>query len=78
MNNKNILKKLKNKKIYWILAIIIIVIFIIFLLKNNYKNQKVGNNMSNKSIEEIMKEDFQYVYTHTDQEEVVNIFRKYN
>ena len=53
LNNKNILKKLKNKKIYWILAIIIIVIFIIFLLKNNYKNQKVGNNMSNKSIEEI-------------------------
>lgn len=53
LNNKNILKKLKNKKIFWILAIIIIVIFIIFLLKNNYKNQKVGNNMSNKSIEEI-------------------------
>ena len=25
-----------------------------------------------------MKEDFQYVYTHTDQEEVVNIFRKYD
>ena len=26
--------------------------------------------MKIKSIEEIMKEDFQYVYTHTDQEEV--------
>lgn len=35
-------------------------------------------NDENKSIEEIMKEDFQYVYTHTDQEEVVNIFRKYD
>ena len=31
-----------------------------------------------RSIDEIMKEDFQYVYTHTDQEEVVNIFRKYD
>ena len=30
-------------------------------------------NDENKSIEEIMKEDFQYVYTHTDQEEVANI-----
>ena len=35
-------------------------------------------NDENKSIDEIMKEDFQYVYTHTDQEEVVNIFRKYD
>ena len=35
-------------------------------------------NDENKSIEEIMKEDFQYVYTHTDREEVVNIFRKYD
>lgn len=53
MNNKNILKKLNNKNIWLTLIIIIIIIFVIFLLKNNYKNQKVGNNMSNKSIEEI-------------------------
>lgn len=53
MNNKNILKKLNNKNIWLTIIIIIIIIFVIFLLKNNYKNQKVGNNMSNKSIEEI-------------------------
>ena len=32
--------------------LIVIIIFLAFFLKNNYKNLKVGNNMSNKSIEE--------------------------
>ena len=34
---------------------LLLLIFIIFLLKNNYKILKTGNNMSNKSIEEIEK-----------------------
>ena len=37
------------------LVLIVIIIFLTFFLKNNYKNLKVGNNMSNKSIEEIEK-----------------------
>ena len=35
-------------------------------------------NDENKKVEEIMKENFSYVYTHTDQEEVAQIFRKYD
>ena len=42
-----------NKKNLIILLIGSLIIFLIFLLKNNYKNLEVGNNMSNKSIEEI-------------------------
>ena len=34
---------------------LLLLIFIIFLLNNNYKILKTGNNMSNKSIEEIEK-----------------------
>ena len=33
--------------------LIVIITFLAFFIKNNYKNLKVGNNMSNKSIEEI-------------------------
>lgn len=43
---------LKKKK-FVIILIFIFIIFLIFFIKNNYKNLKVGNNMSNKSIEEI-------------------------
>lgn len=42
--------KIKTKII--LLVLIVIIIFLAFFLKNNYKNLKVGNNMSNKSIEE--------------------------
>ncbi len=45
--------KIKTKII--LLVLIVIIIFLVFFLKNNYKNLKVGNNMSNKSIEEIEK-----------------------
>ena len=47
--------KLKNKTKIILLVLIVIIIFWAFFLKNNYKNLKVGNNMSNKSIEEIEK-----------------------
>ena len=45
--------KIKTKII--LLVLIVIIIFLVFFLKNNYKNLKVGNNMSNKSIEKIEK-----------------------
>ena len=47
--------RLKNKKKFIVIALIITfaLIFIIFFLKSNYKNFKIGNNMSNKSIEEV-------------------------
>ena len=35
-------------------------------------------NDENKKVEEIMKDNFSYVYTHTDQEKVAQIFRKYD
>ncbi len=41
------------KKIIGIAITIIILIIIIFLFKNNYKKIKSGNNISNKSIDEI-------------------------
>ena len=44
-----------NKKKLIIILIGSLIIFLIFFIKNNYKNSKVGNNMSNKSIEEIEK-----------------------
>ena len=48
------IKKLGRKKLVVIICLIIIsLIFIIFFTKNNYKNFKTGNNMSNKNIEEI-------------------------
>lgn len=45
---------MKNKKIFFI-ATFLIIIFSIFLIKNNYKNSKTGNNMINKSADEIEK-----------------------
>ena len=48
------IKKISRKKLIIIMCIIAIsLIFIIFFTKNNYKNIKTGNNMSNKNIEEI-------------------------
>ena len=46
---------MKNKKKLIIITIIILmlIIFLCFFIKNYYKNQKLGNNMSNKNIEEI-------------------------
>jgi len=41
------------KKVIGILSTMIILILIIFLVKNNYKTLKIGNNISNKSIDEI-------------------------
>ena len=47
-------EKIANKKfLITFFVILLISIFIIFFIKNNYKNFKTGNNMSNKSIEEI-------------------------
>lgn len=43
----------KKKMILCFLAILIISIIICFFIKNNYKNRNVGNNMSNKNLEEI-------------------------
>lgn len=51
------LKQLKNKKIliYITIVVVVIIIFLIFFTKNHYKIFETGNNMSNKSIEEIEK-----------------------
>ena len=51
------IKKLKNKRILICIVIVIFVvlIFLIFFIKNHYKIFETGNNMSNKSIEEIEK-----------------------
>ena len=47
-------EKIANKKfLITFFVILLISIFIIFFIKNNYKNFEIGNNMSNKSIEEI-------------------------
>lgn len=43
----------KKKVIIFILVVLALTIFICFFIKNNYKNQNIGNNMSNKNIEEI-------------------------
>ena len=44
----------KNKVIFFIIIIILIlVIFLLIFSKNNYKNLKTGNNITNKSKEEI-------------------------
>ena len=44
--------KLKNRTKIILFVLILVIIFLAFFLKNNYKNLKAGNNMSNKSIEE--------------------------
>lgn len=45
---------MKNKKVLILLIIIILIItIIIFFIKNNYKFSKKGNNISNKSADEI-------------------------
>ena len=44
---------LNKKNILIILTVLIISIIIIFFIKNNYKNFKIGNNVTSKSIEEI-------------------------
>ena len=46
-------KKTNKKTLITFFVILLILIFIIFLIKNNYKNFKTGNNMSNKNIGEI-------------------------
>lgn len=51
MQNKKI--KINIKILLFILSILIILFLLIFFTKNNYKNLKLGNNMSNKNIEEI-------------------------
>lgn len=44
-----------HKKKFFLIAsiLIIILLLIIFFIKNNYKKLEIGNNMSNKNIEEI-------------------------
>lgn len=47
-------KSNKSKTIMlFILIILVITILIVFFIKNYYKNQNIGNNMSNKNLEEI-------------------------
>lgn len=41
------------KKVVGIVMTVIVLVIIIFLVKNNYKKIKTGNNISNKSIDEI-------------------------
>lgn len=43
----------KKKVILFISVLIFIIIILFFFVKNNYKNKILGNNMSNKNIEEI-------------------------
>lgn len=47
--------KEKNRKtlVIVLLIVLILTIVIFFFIKNNYKNKNLGNNMSNKNIEEI-------------------------
>lgn len=45
--------KIDKKKVILLFVILFIVILICFFIKNVYKNQKSGHNMSNKNIEEI-------------------------
>ena len=49
----NIKNTKKFKIIGIIIFMIIIFIFLYFFIKNNYKNFKTGNNMSNKNIKEV-------------------------
>ena len=42
-----------RNKIIIVLIILILIVIICFLIKSNYKNKNLGNNMSNKNIEEI-------------------------
>lgn len=46
---------MKNKRILIIILLVVLIlsIIILFFIKNNYKNKNLGNNMSNKKIEEI-------------------------
>ncbi len=55
--NKKVINNNTNKKkiILFILVIILISIIVCFFMKNNYKNQNFGHNMSNKNLEEIEK-----------------------
>ncbi len=55
MKNKQNTGKNKRNLILVSLICIVIIIILIFLLKNNYKISNLGNNMSNKNIEEIEK-----------------------
>ena len=55
MKNKQNTGKNKRNLILVFLIFIVIIIILIFLLKNNYKISNLGNNMSNKNIEEIEK-----------------------
>lgn len=53
---KRLDKRSKNRKIILIIFVILIIaIIIVFFIKNNYKNQNIGHNMSNKNLEEIEK-----------------------
>lgn len=44
---------LKNKKIVIIIILILLIIILTIFIKNNYKSLKNGNNISNKSADEI-------------------------
>ncbi len=54
MKEKSI-HQLNKRKIFllFLIAFFIIALIIYFFVKNDYKNSKVGNNMSNKTLEEI-------------------------
>ncbi len=44
---------MKNKKVIIFILLIIIAIVVFFFVKNNYKKINIGNNITNKSIEQI-------------------------
>ncbi len=45
---------MKNKKvIIFVIVLVIIAIIVFFFVKNNYKKINIGNNITNKSIEQI-------------------------
>ncbi len=61
-------------KKYSIFIIIILIIIAVFLIKNNYKKLKIGNNISNKSVDEIEE----YILNMESYEAVANITIKSN
>ena len=63
-----------KKKIIIICLIVLVGILIIFFAKNNYKKNKIGNNISNSTLEECEK----YIYDINSYEAIVQITVKSN
>lgn len=63
-----------KKKIIIICLIVLVGILIMFFIKNNYKKNKIGNNISNSTLEECEK----YIYNINSYEAIVQITVKSN